>query len=263
MKKVILISFVAILTIILGLFFYTSNQFKSLNDRYVKLKPGKEERIVLVNVGDGDRKYFAEKILEISACHPKVMGVDLFFNAFSADSEADSLLLVSIEQSKCILGTMHGGMGTHGVHKRFLDAASGYGFAELDEIDGFVTEFQAFYDRVSKRDYHIAYELAKSYDSLAASDFIQSLSGQRSDVVISRLTDQFRIYDYQEAIDCDLVKDRIVILAYLGPTDEDKLQTYARYHDQVDAEGPDMYGAVIVANQVLMILDNQISNFRK
>lgn len=37
---------------------------------------------------------------------------------------------------------------------------------------------------------------------------------------------------------------------------EDLFKTYARYHDEVDDEGPDMYGAVIVANQVLMILDN-------
>ncbi|XOV92538.1 MAG: hypothetical protein ACFHWX_20320 [Bacteroidota bacterium] len=51
-----------------------------------------------------------------------------------------------------------------------------------------------------------------------------------------------------------MVKDRIVILAYMGPTDEDKIKTYARFHDQSDAEGPDMYGAVIVANQVLMMI---------
>ncbi|XOV92539.1 MAG: CHASE2 domain-containing protein [Bacteroidota bacterium] len=179
-KKIIFIVLGIITVTALLLFAVSMYKFQSLSDKYVKLKPGMEERIVMVNIGDGDRKYFAEKILEISACNPKVIGVDLFFNEFSFDSEADSLLKASIERSNCIIGTRHGGIGTHGVHKKFLDAASGYGYAELDaDEDKYAVEFQVFYDGVSKTDYHFAYQLAKTYDSEAVLDFLQTISGKR------------------------------------------------------------------------------------
>ncbi len=255
MRRIILFALGIIILSILGLFLYTSNKFQSLNERYVKIIPGKEERVVLVNIGEGNRRYFAEKIKEISACGPKVIGVDLFFKEFSADSELDKLLMESIEQSNCILATKHEGIGTHGVHKKYLEAATDYGYAELDIKDKFAAEFQVFRDGVTKRDYHFAYQLANEFDSIAASDFIQSLSGNRSNIVISRLTNQFRIFDFEEIIDCAAVQNKIVIMGYLGPTYEDKFTTYARYHDQSDEDGPDMYGPVIVANQVLMMID--------
>ncbi len=65
-KNVIYISLAIIIIAMLLFIGITMFKFQSLSDKYVKLEPGMEERIFLVNIGDGDRKYFAEKITEIS-----------------------------------------------------------------------------------------------------------------------------------------------------------------------------------------------------
>jgi CHASE2 domain-containing sensor protein len=81
--------------------------------------PGNEELIVLINVGSGDRQYIAEKINEVGNCNPRLIGIDLFFKDYSSDSEQDSMLLSSIQNSKPILATRHQGIGTHAVNKVF------------------------------------------------------------------------------------------------------------------------------------------------
>ncbi len=253
MKKVLLLFFAAIITIILGLFLYSNYQFRSLNDRFVQLVPGREGRIVLVDIGNSDRAAIARKIDEIAACNPLVIGVDLFFKDYDQDDPQDSVLLQSIREGKCILGAANKGIGIHNVHKHFREAALNVGYAELNQKEGFVSDFYVYWDSPTRRDYHMAYLMASQYDSLAASAFLASLEGNNPDVVISRLTSQFKIFRPNESLDCGMISDRMVILGYLGL--EDQIKTYARYHDDVDAEGPDMYGAAIIANQVLMILD--------
>jgi len=256
MKKTLLISFGIIVTLVLGLFLYTSYQYRSLNDRSVQLVPGVEDRIVIVNVGDGDRGAIAQKINEIAACKPAVIGVDLFFRDFDHTDDGDAMLKKSILEANCILGAPNKGMGIHNVHKHFQEAALDVGYAEVNQKDGYVSDFYVYLDLPTRRDYHMAYLLANQFDSLAAKAYLNSLEGNKSDVVISRLTSQFKIFQSDEPLACELIRDRMVIVSYLGP--EDQFRTYARYHDGFDGDGPDMYGVVIIANQVLMMLDMEI-----
>ena len=258
MKKVLL-SIGAIIIISLGVFYViTSRQYQELDSRYVNLEPGKEELITLVNVGNGDRKYIAEKIDQVFECNPKLIAIDLYFKEFSPDTEQDTLLLSSIQNSKPILATRHKGIGTQGVNKVFLNAALDYGYAELTAEDGYVANFDVYRNRNSKKDLHFAYTVAKNIDSIAANQFLRNLNGNVSDVVISKLSKQFEIFDFQEEINCKHITDKVVLFGYLGPTNEDKLKTYARFHDDSNASGPDMYGPIVVANQILMILKGEI-----
>lgn len=258
MKKVLL-SIGAIIIISLGVFYIiTSKQYQELDSRYVNLEPGKEELITLVNVGNGDRKYIAEKINEVFQCNPKLIGIDLFFKEFSPEIEQDTLLLSSIQNSKPILATRHKGIGTQGVNKVFLNAALDYGYAELTAENGYVANFDVYRKKNSKKDLHFAYSIASNIDSNAANQFLKSLDGNVSDVVISKLSKQFEIFDFNEKINCEQIANKVVLFGYLGPTDEDKLTTFARFHDDSDASGPDMYGPIVVANQILMILKDEI-----
>ncbi|MEQ8555694.1 MAG: CHASE2 domain-containing protein [Cyclobacteriaceae bacterium] len=253
MKKAILLSLGVLFTVLFGLFLYSNYQFRSLNDRFVQLVPGMEERIALIDIGNSDRAAIARKIVEIAACNPRVIGVDLFFKDYDKENFQDSVLLQSIREGKCILGAANKGIGIHNVHRRFREAALNVGYAELNQKKGLVSDFYVYSDSPTRRDYHMAYLMASQYDSLAASAFLASLEGNNPDVVISRLTSQFKIFQPDELLDCGMIRDRMVILGYLGP--EDQFRTYTRYRDGIDDDGPDMYGAVIIANQVLMILD--------
>ena len=253
MKKTLLISFAAILAILLGFFLYTSIQYRSLNGRYVKLAPGLEKRVVIVDVGDADRSEIAQRIHEIAACDPAVIGVDLFFKDFKEEDPEDSLLLKSIRDAGCILGAPHKGLGFHNVHKIYQEAATGVGFAELNQKDGYVTDFYVYRDTPTRRNFHVAYVLTNQYDPNAAKEYLNSLDGNNPDLVISRLTKQLKIFKSDEPLDSNLVTNRMVIVGSLER--DDQFRTYARYHDDEDTEGPDMYGAVIIANQVLMMLD--------
>lgn len=254
MKKPLLISFIVIIiSIFLGLFLYSSYQYRSLNERYVQLVPGIEDRIVIVDVGDADRSDIAKKINQIAGCSPAVIGVDLFFKDFDRESPQDSMLLQSIQDSNCVLGAPNKGLGIHNVHKNFQKAALGVGFAELNQKEGYASDFYVYWDTPIRRDYHFAYVLANQYDSLAVKSYLNSLTGNNPDLLISRLTSQFKVFDSDEPLDCNLITDRIVIVGSLEP--DDQFKTYARYHDDVDDDGPDMFGAIIIANQILMILD--------
>lgn len=255
MKKIVFVVLGALVLYVL--YFLISSFFKiqSLDQRHVNIKPGKEERIVLVNLGNGDRAYIAERINEVATCNPSIIAIDFYFKQYSKENTEDSLLLASISNTDCILATRHKGIGTQGVDKNFLNASKNYGYAELNAVDGYVSNYEVFWDINGKKDYHFAYATANEIDPVQANRFINSLDGNISDIVISRLTSQFKIFDFEEKITCEDINDKIVLIGYIGPTLEDKLDTYAKYHDESDDKGPDMYGPVVVANQILMILD--------
>ena len=52
-----------------------------------------------------------------------------------------------------------------------------------------------------------------------------------------------------------LLKNKIVLLGYLGPSNEDKHYTPIRLIEKFPKETPDTYGIIIVANQIRTILD--------
>ncbi|MFT6941110.1 MAG: hypothetical protein ACJASN_002607, partial [Cyclobacteriaceae bacterium] len=103
-----------------------------------------------------------------------------------------------------------------------------------------------------------AYVIAKYINPVSASDFLKKMDTNQTDIVISKLSNQFKVFDFNQLINCEQLTDKVVIFGYLGPTNEDKFQTYARYHDNSDRKGPDMYGPIVIANQILMLLKEEI-----
>jgi CHASE2 domain-containing sensor protein len=268
-KKIIRIVLSIILlsvVIIVGFFTVFYFKFRNNQERYVDIKPGKERSIVFVNVGEKDRGWIADRINEVNVCNPKLIGIDIFFKEYDSLSTKDSLLIMAIKKANCVLGTRHRGIGTHGVHPAFLKAAKNYGYAEMmPSRGGFMTHYPVYYERSGHKRFHFACVMAQMIDSLAAEKFLEKLTGNESDIVISKLHDQFEIIEINEDISCDLIEDKLVIFGYVGPSDEDKKKTYARFFMKdfhATPDQPDTYGPVIVANEVLMILDmgNQSQN---
>jgi len=265
-KRSIIIGVAVLLLPVISFFGYFIYKFKLLEDRHIRLVDGQVDNIRLINLGNGDREYIANVIREVSSCDPTVIALDIFFETYDSTT-VDTLLSNSIVTSNTILATRYK-MGTaYAVHPKYLEVASGYGYAELEIIKGYVSHFNVSekeykneYERNhgAKKIFYFAYKIAHAVDSIAATKYLKEIPQSRIPVVISRLTDQFKIYDYKELnFPCADLRGKIVYLGYLGPTNEDKHKTYARYQTEEDFETnePDMYGSVIVANQILMILE--------
>jgi CHASE2 domain-containing sensor protein len=261
--KVGLIVIASFLSVLIGVGYYYYTEYLGLINRYVDLRPGMEQSIVFVNVGEKNRGWIANRINEVYAFSPNVLAVDLFFKAYDPQKPEDSLLLNAISNSKAILGTNHNGESIVGVHEEYLAAASDYGFSTLRYTDSFVTHFPVFYRKNQEMQYSFAYQIAKSVDPKSADVYFKSLRGFEQELVLSRLGSQFDIIEVEEPVEESRVRNKVVIFGYVGPSDEDKKTTYARYFMKdfdVTLHQPDTYGPVIVANEVLMILNSQESS---
>jgi len=264
----IIIGIAVLLLSVISFFGYFIYKFERLEDRHIRLVEGEVNNIQLINLGEGDRAYIARVINQVNSCSPAVIALDITFATYDSTSINDSLLLTSISTSNTILAARYK-MGTiYDVHSNFLDSAydCGYAQVEVDE-DNYVIDFSIYEKKYkslyeknhgAKKIFHFAYKIANEFDSIAAAKYLKDTVHPRTPIVISRLTDQFNIHDYQDLdFPCDDLRGKIVILGYLGPTNEDKHTTYARYHTKkyYGTNEPDMYGPIIVANQILMILE--------
>jgi hypothetical protein len=238
------------------IWYQSTDSYNPLDERYVQLKPGKVDNIVLLNFGDASRTEIAETITELGKCGPRLIVVDLLFREYSGDS-SDAALIEALDEYRVLLPSKHGGQGTFAVHENFQEAAADIGFTDIRiSQDGrdLVTDFNLYHDLDGKRDYHLAHKIVSRLDPVAANNFDMTVKSPTVDVVISKLSSQFRTLDYQKPISCDVVKDKLIIAGYLGPGEDYKLRTYATFRDDQEGNGKDMYGPVVLANQVLMMM---------
>ena len=118
MKKVI--SLVAAGTFVLAVFFFSRDftEFKELDRKHLNLRKGLEERITLINIGEGNREYLALLINKIVQLEPAALGIDVFFSQFNKDA-SDTLLRNAIAQQPIVIGAKHRNIGLHGTHPFF------------------------------------------------------------------------------------------------------------------------------------------------
>lgn len=224
---------------------------------YAPIEEGFEDRIVFFDIGDGDREFLAALIDSIQQCDPKVLAVDIFFKELK-DERKDSLLKKSLGSPNVVLATRHDGKQTHAVHESFLKLPGSYGYAQSVQEGRFTSD--AFYLRQAKS-HHFAYEIARQYDSAAALRFKLQNRSQPIKIVFTRQEKQFKLYSFGDFdFNCEDIRGKIAYMGYFGEN-EDLHVTRARHQKDTEwistEEGkPDMHGSVVVANQVLMILDD-------
>ena len=106
---------------------------------------------------------------------------------------------------------------------------------------------------------NISYVLATHYDSVAAKAYRKRVDLDQEYLIPYRYTQKnFKVYEYKNLdFDCSDIKSKVVFLAYLEPSDEDLFHTWIglQHFSSEKAYTGDMYGAVIIANEFLGILD--------
>lgn len=237
-----------------------------------------DTNIVLVNLGNLSRQELALQIKTINKFSPKVIGIDAFFEV-EKDTSIDNALAEALSNNNNIV--LVSKLTGYNEDKNYYDSIGNSinkfrrhtkdGFANLpdDNKGGYRTI----------RDFR-PYELVKDSLVLALSSKISGLYNPQS---LAKLIDRgnrmekinfrgnYNKFYYIDAIesldpnaDFSFIKDKIVLIGYMGPdfntkTLEDVFFTplNERYAGK---SFPDMYGIVIHANIISMILSGKYIN---
>ncbi|MCX6153969.1 MAG: CHASE2 domain-containing protein [Candidatus Kapabacteria bacterium] len=261
----------------------TNIVFSSLNDKKT-IKT--DTNIVLVNIGYLKRDGLAKQVEILNKWKPKVIALDIMFFKHKT-KELDSVFANSISKVENLVLASRLNVDTNckdceeedDPDKRFDDVTNpidifgkyGYqGFVTLNVEKPWEEVERTFYPEVNIKGKHLisfAVAAARQFDSIKADGFLGREN--RSEIVnFRRNTDKYLTLDWDDVFkkqdSLGFLKDKIILMGFLGPdlktkTLEDIFFTpmNAKY---IGRSFPDMYGVVIHANIISMILDGKFYN---
>jgi CHASE2 domain-containing sensor protein len=290
---------------------FAIDEFEATDYAFAKLRPQSptDERILLVNIGNLERRDIAKQINIISKLKPKVIAIDALFNCEKGLRDSVNCpQLIDIEGNLMLRDAFkEAGNVILGSKLLQSDSLAKIDSNEADSIEisdpmfsdyikhGFVTlptnaMFQEdvklcrtiFPSRIvnGKRELAFAAQIAMQYDSSKALAFLarnkeEELINFRRNILVQEVNSptptyrrMFYVVDTDHVLTgtltSELVQDKIVIMGYLGdylgdPAFEHKFYTPLNPKFTGRAN-PDMFGSVIQANVVAMILNEDCLN---
>ena len=237
-----------------------------------------DTNIVLVNIGNLSRKELADEISVINKFNPAVIGIDAFFEV-EKDPASDSLLSLSFSNCHNLVmvdkldnfneETKHYGSLHSSIAKFNMYSKGGFANLPNDDAVGFRTirEFRP----IEKVKDSTVLAFSSKIASLYNHDAFQSLTrrGNQNEIINFRGNyNRFYFIDtYQYAepgVDLGFIKDKIVLMGYMGPDFNTKTLEdvfFTPLNDRYAGKSfPDMYGIVIHANIISMILNKTYVN---
>ncbi len=284
----------------------------------LRATPTIEERIVLVNFRSASRREMAQMISQINQYHPKVIGIDSYFNCEGGLSDTVNCPQLLDTLGNLLLSDAIQQAGNVVLVSRLLQSDS---LAETNTIDVYdsieysdplfsdyasnayanlitgatyqedIKICKTFSPQIGVNDTNkvaFAVQLAMQYDSVKTKTFLERHKDEEiinfrgnaevSDVKIKSLrekmsnTTNFRllcfVIDYPALVNEEFVpemfKDNIVIMGFMGdyfgdPAWDDKF--FTPLNSKVAGRAnPDMFGVVVHANIVAMILNEDYVN---
>ncbi len=251
---------------------------------HMRENPGLEDRITMVNIGNLDRRGVAALIEQINEHNPKVIGIDAFFRKPKEDAEGDSLLAIAFSKVKhmVLVSELHENEEKEIIdsvsysHPMFMKHAQP-GFADMitEGRDFFKTSRDCIPSEVvnGEKIFSFPVKMAYLYDSVQTTRFLargnetetinfQGNIDTRQEGVSANSKIVFAAIDWRQVFDTlytpSIFENKIVIMGYMGDyighhTWEDKFFTPLN-SNYVGKANPDMYGVVVHANIVSMIL---------
>ncbi|MDH5608021.1 MAG: CHASE2 domain-containing protein [Cyclobacteriaceae bacterium] len=253
--------------------------------------PPADERIVLVNMGDLPRRDIAVMLSIISQYNPAVIGIDSFFNFPKEDTLGDMMLaeamagvenlvlvtkLISNPETD-IVDSVHYSWPLFSQFSEPAFASLPTDAKEQGDLK-FCRSMWPQWEVNGERQVAFSVKLASYLDSAAAEDFLargveEELINFKGNVLDYGATEFGTVYSaldwmdvFQETFTPELIEGKIVLFCYLGEmlgdqkSLEDKFITplNARY---VGRTLPDMFGGVLHANVVSMILNRDYVDY--
>ena len=223
---------------------------------HVELTNTIDEDIVLVNLGEANREQIAMVLSKIDSCGPKVIGVDVFFFQEKGNFQ-DSILSQAFEVLRNdIIAYSFDSAGTIITSiPKIRNNASDEGYTDLDDQKGLSSNFVPIIENGNNIYESFALRIVRAWKP----EFKHTLQKNKSIPIRFRRTlSQFNFFysgDFDELDVCSYLKNKIVLVGYLGPSSEDKHFTPIRFKVKYKEGEPDTYGLVIIANEIRTILD--------
>jgi len=235
-----------------------------------------EDRIVIVNTGRPDRTQLAQMLQRINAAQPKAIGIDVLFSQ-RREPVGDSLLLAGMIQSENLvlaselvnyredIGQFQAISGVDS----FFNQHARTGYINFPSTESrTIRYFSATEKTAEGQAFSFAAELARLYDPAA----FEKLLKRKKDLEAIHYTSTANHYLHFEpetildtTIDlAPLLGGKIVLLGYSSEEGGD-CPLLDKFHTPLNPyysgrSDPDMYGIIIHANIIQMILDGRYVN---
>ena len=276
----------------LNVFEQVIENFELTDLYYTKIRDAQEEpveeNVVLVNISDLPRRDIAKQIFILNQHNPKVIGIDAFFRRPSADTLGDQFLAATIQDANNFvmvteMDNYDSATNTWGElntsHPMFQDHAQ-QGFANTFTEESGREYFNTWKkiplkEKVKdlKEDPVIfAAQIVANYDSVAYKKFVARgnpvediyFKGNIANPKNENQSTKYFTLDYDDVLeqrfDPSVVEGKIVLMGYMGEVynatnwDADKFYTSLN-EEPLGRTYPDMYGVVVHANIISMILE--------
>jgi len=265
------------------------------NEQWREVPPA-EEDIIIINMGFESRRVTAEQINIINSFGPKVIGLDAIFRNLKPDTIGDLMLAEALANSPNVV--MYTKLLDNGDDFIWQDAEYSHPMftqdhktasvnLAIENVGGEQWQFKtsrSFFPSELLRNSEtgeidtvlaFAVEIVKQYDPEKAKKMLArnvdeeliNYTGNVIDYGLTRMGTRFYALDWWQVLDTmqftpDLLKDKIVLLGFLGRDFDDRETVEDKYFTPLNTNytgraNPDMYGVVIHANIIAMILNEQ------
>ena len=261
-----------------------------------RVPPPVEQDIIIINMGFVCRRVTAEQINIINSFGPKVIGLDANFRNLKPDTLGDLLLAEALANTPNVvmyaklldngddfiwndieyahpvftqdhktasvnlaIETEGGLQWMHKTSRSFLprELLRNKETGEIDTVLAFGVEIVKMFEP----------EKAKKFLDRNVEEELINYSGNVLDYGLTRTGTRFFALDWWQVLDTmqytpDLLEDKIVLIGFLGANFDDKLTVEDKYYTPLNSKytgrsNPDMFGVVIHANIIAMILNEQ------
>ncbi len=230
----------------------------------VELTGALDPDIAMVNIGEGDRAEIGRILQAINKYKPAVIAINAIFIG-EKDHYQDSVLveaLKAIPNDILIYNVDEKGKEQHS-HEKFLQQVTAEGFSRfVSEFDlvSYMMPVQKIKDSVHELfPLTIVREWKPGFQHRLSVNKTVKINYRRQLPALNPLEPE---YLYDDSVDSVFLRNKVVLVGYLGPKNEDKCYTPLRLvkDKNYPKDQPDNYRLVVIANAIRTILDYEKKN---
>jgi CHASE2 domain-containing sensor protein len=212
--------------------------------------------IVLINIEKGNRAFIGELLLKIDSLQPILIGLNACF-VNKKDGSQDSVLAQALRKiPNDILVYINDEGKFIQSDTLFNSLASETGLLQYDHKLGLISHMTPRRKVANNLHESFALKIVKKWKPELVPDFAEN-----EEVAINYTRDIKKFFHLDGSLllhtnisDLDF-SNKVFLLGYLGPENEDKNFTPLRLAGKYKGNEPDTYGVVIIANEIRTILD--------
>lgn len=255
---------------------------------HIRETPEVDRDIVLVNIGNLSRREIARELEIIKRYHPAVVGIDSYFWSLKEDSLGDILLNRALSDIKNLVMVnkliydpyTDSYDSVRNSHPLFDLGQNGYANLETEALNQYQYKVCRTFPPQRKingeQQFAFAVKVAEAYDLPKAETFLArenkyetiNYKGNVMDYGQTHAGGRFFALDvedvFNERFREEVIRNKIVLFGYLGDSFDDKSWEDKFFTplniNYAGRSNPDMFGAVIHANIISMILSEDYIN---